>query len=111
MTAHLSTSNGLSVFQLLAKIHFENALLVLTSVVPRDLGTGRLKEQNVWVETLWEKVLQNFPDAIGCRVLWNTLFFAFNGNNAEKVESYFHSLLIDLRTDQLQSVFIHIMHL
>ena len=99
----LSTSDHYDVKKLFQELGTIDTFILLISVEPRHQGTGLLEEQGDWILATWGKVLKTFPKIVGCRVLWNMIFFALPGNDMIRVEQQFTSILQSMVKEDLES--------
>lgn len=63
-----------------------------------------LDEQNIWIKNVWHKVLEAFPQVIGCRVLWDTLLFVLDAQKYIDPESKFEKILTDIYAKDMKSI-------
>lgn len=88
-TEHLSTFGGRDRHQALHPFGLEPVVLCQAAVWTRQKMTGCLEEKSVWVHRYWDAVRQAMPEAEGCRLGWNTVFFALpNENITQAVQSF-----------------------
>lgn len=106
MSDHLTTGCDANIKNLLASLCSKKILLAIIAVNPRRSHTGMLDEQNVWIKRFWTQVLTNFEGVVGCRILWNTVFFAFDLSKYENIESRLETILSQLREPELKSTCI-----
>lgn len=90
---YLSTGAEMNPFLLLEP--FDEKLVVLCAIAiwTRGAMTGNLPEKGGWVYKFWIAARQEMPKAVGCRLGWNTLFFAVLSQDAAKVSEQFGALL------------------
>lgn len=101
---HLSTVGERDPLKVLAKLGAGPLVIVVVAVEPEHAATGRLEEKGAWVKSLWRLTLSTIPEAEGCRLSWNTLFFAVPGQSAESVVARFQELLTASRQPGLESL-------
>lgn len=71
--------------EILRGLASETIVLAAVAVHPTDSYTGKLPEQGSLIQDVWRRVLQTVPSASGCRLLWNTLFFAWPETDVDVV--------------------------
>ncbi len=101
-TEHLSTFGGSDLRQV-----FEPSpgpvVLCQTTIWTRQTMTGNLEEKGAWVHRYWNAVRQEMPEAQGCCLGWNSVFFALpNGKITYAVER-FGEVLRSLRDADLMN--------
>lgn len=101
---NLTTGKNNDVSELLQDFSDSTVLLSLVAISPRYQKTGLLDEQGDWILSFWKKVLEKLPDIVGCRILWNTIFFAIEHSNSGKTEKVFEHILRQLNTPVLKSI-------
>ena len=104
--AHLSTVGGIDPRTVLEKFDSDPAVIILIAIWARDGQTGLLEEKGSWIKDLWRTVLVRFPDIQGCRLLWNTIFFAVPGADASSVKEEFRKIFRMLLNPSLESLCI-----
>lgn len=103
----LTTGNTFAVHELLKDLPRGATLLVLISIRLRNRRSGLLEERGSWIEQLWSRILGEFPNVVGCRVLWDTVFFAFPATmESENVEVALQRHLSALKESELKSICI-----
>ena len=102
-TDHLSTFGGSDLRQVFEPSGLGHVVLCQVAIWTRQTMTGQLEEKGVWVHRYWDAVRQAIPEAEGCRLDWNSIFFALpNGKLAEAVQ-HFGEVLRSLREPDLVS--------
>ncbi|OEU62188.1 MAG: hypothetical protein BBJ57_01625 [Desulfobacterales bacterium PC51MH44] len=101
---HLSTGKSNNVSELLEQFSDSFVLLILVSISPRHQKTGLLEEQGAWVLSFWSKMIEAVKDIVGCRVLWNTIFFAVDQSKVGLTESVLERMLLQLKSPILKSI-------
>jgi hypothetical protein len=102
--AHLSTVGGIDPGRALEKFDSDPVVIILIAIWASDGQTGLLGEKGAWIEELWRIVLVRFPDVQGCRLLWNTIFFAVPSADASSVKEEFRKILRMLLRPSLESL-------
>jgi len=101
---HLTTGKDSDISNLLEPLAGKPMLLILVAVNPRNDSTGLLTEQGEWVLNIWDKLLDLFPNIIGCRISWNLLFFAIDYQFSLEVEKKFEEVLMLFTDEKLKSI-------
>lgn len=92
-TEHFSTVGGLDPLRVLEQFGTEPVVLCAVAVWTRQTMTGSLDEKGIWVRSFWDAVLRAVPQASGCRLGWNTVFFAVPDVGVAQVAQRFNDLL------------------
>jgi hypothetical protein len=103
-SAHLSTIGGLNPLDVLRQLESDPAVVVVIAVWPRGGQTGLLEERGSWVDELWRTVVAEIASVHGCRLLWNTVFFAVPATNVLRVKEEFRRIIKKLFTPSLESL-------
>ncbi len=98
---HLSTGTEMDPLLLLEPFGEEPVILCAIAVWTRGVMTGNLAEKGGWVRNFWSAARQELPKAAGCRLGWNTLFFAVLSQNVDKISRQFGALLSSHQSDCL----------
>jgi len=93
LTEYLSTVEVLNPLRVLEQFGSGPVVLCAVAVWTRQTMTGNLDEKGVWVRSFWEAVVKTVPEAAGCRLGWNTLFFALPNENLTLTVKQFSDLL------------------
>lgn len=101
---NLYTGHSNDIYELLEPLSDSTVLLILVAIMPRDQKTGLLEEQGDWVLSFWERMVELVEGIVGCRVLWNTIFFAVEQSNAAITERILENVLHQLRSPCLKSI-------
>ena len=89
----LTTGKSHYVDDLIEPFCDDGVLMILIAVWPRKQKTGLLEEQGEWVLSFWNEMLGSVEDIVGCRTLWNTLFFAVAASQAARIEKVLQEAL------------------
>lgn len=100
---HLSTigeRNPLKVLEV-----FENIPLVIVviAVEPKHSPIGELEKKGEWIKSTWHLSLSVIPEAEGCRLSWNIIFFAIANQSIASVEDRFQEILNSSGNTDLES--------
>lgn len=92
-TEYLSTVGEMNPLRVLEPFGAEPIVLCVVAVWTRQTMTGNLEDKGIWVHSFWEASLEALPQAGGCRLGWNTLFFAVSNVGAAQATQRFNDLL------------------
>ena len=98
---YLSTGTEMNPLLLLEPLGESTLVLCAIAIWTRGVMTGNLAEKGGWVHNFWTAAHQELPKAIGCRLGWNTLFFAVLSQDAVKVSKQFGVLLASRQDESL----------
>ncbi|MCI5209648.1 MAG: hypothetical protein D3910_12840 [Candidatus Electrothrix sp. ATG2] len=101
---NLHTGHSNDIYELLEPLSDSTTLLILVAIVPRNQKTGLLEEQGDWVLSFWARIMESVEDIVGCRVLWNTIFFAAEQSKAASTERILENVLRQLKSSCLKSI-------
>ena len=82
----------------------DGILMMLVAVWPRKQRTGFLEEQGEWILSFWAEMLASVESIVGCRTLWNTVFFAIDGSHTARTEKVLQEALQMHTSKALKSV-------
>lgn len=92
-TEHLSTVGDLNPLRVLEQSGTGPIVLCAVAVWTRRTMIGNLEEKGIWVRSLWGAALKVLPKTAGCRLGWNTVFFAVPDVGVAQVAQRFSELL------------------
>jgi hypothetical protein len=101
---HLSTVGAPDPLKVLKKFEGETVAIIVVAVEPRHSLTGQLEEKGRWIKALWSLALRRVPEVEGCRLSWNTLFFAAANQEIKIVVERFREMLSLLSEPGLESL-------
>lgn len=101
---NLHTGRSNDIYELLEPLSDCTTLLILVAIMPRNQKTGLLEEQGDWVLSFWARILESVEGIVGCRVLWNTIFFAVEQSKAAITERILENVLRQLKDTCLKSI-------
>ncbi len=90
---YLSTVEVMDPLRVLEQYGSQPVVLCAVAVWTRQTMTGNLDEKGAWVRSFWETITKALPKAAGCRLGWNTLFFALPNENLTLTTKQFGDLL------------------
>jgi hypothetical protein len=99
----LSTVSDLNPMKVLERFDNAPVILIAVGIWSRDSYVGLLEQKGKWVQAAWHSVLSRIPDLEGCRLLWNTFFFACGAENEQVVKEQFQDVLSNLYDPELKS--------
>ena len=102
-TENLSTFGGRDLHQALKPFGLAPIVLCQTAVWTRQTMTGCLSEKGTWVHGYWNAMRQALPEAEGCRLGWNTVFFALPNENITQAVKRVGDVLQSLQETHLSS--------
>jgi hypothetical protein len=100
---HLSTVGERNPLKVLEVFASTPLVIVVLSIDPKHSLTGGLEKKGEWVKSIWHLTLSLIPEAEGCRLSWNTLFFAIANQSIESVKGRFQEILKSSRNFDLES--------
>lgn len=100
---YLSTGTEMNPLLLLETLGEKSVVLCAVAVWTREVMTGNLAEKGGWIRNFWTAARRKLPKAIGCRLGWNTVFFAVPFSDADQIAEQFSRLLSEHRDDCLAS--------
>src|SRR5215216_2056443 len=100
---NLSTVGSIDPYKVINLFDIQNIVLVAVEIEARGKRTGKLPEKGAWIKKVWNMVLTEMPEAEGCRLLWNRVFFAFPSQDVEALKEKFRKLLQELFDSSLES--------
>ncbi len=100
---YLSTDAEMNPLCLLEPFGEKPIIFCAVAVWTRGVMTGNLAEKGGWVRRFWKAAHKEFPQAVGCRLGWNTLFFAVLSQDTAKVNKQFTELLSSYQDECLTS--------
>ena len=92
-TELLSTVGEMNPLKVLQPTGKEPVVLCVVAIWTRHTLTGNLEAKGAWVHAFWEAALKTLPGIVGCRLSWNTLFFAVPDAGTVEAVQQFRNLL------------------
>lgn len=92
-TEYLSTVGEINPLRVLERFGKGPVVLCIVAIWTRGAMTGNLEEKGAWTHSFWNAVLTTLPEVGGCRLSWNTLFFAMPSTGIAEAVNKFSDLL------------------
>jgi len=102
-TEHLSTFSGRDLRQVFEAWDSCPVVLCQVAIWKRQTMAGNLEEKGAWVHCYWNAVRQAIPETEGCRLSWNTVFFALPHGKITQAVGRFGEILRSLREADMVS--------
>ena len=100
---YLTTDDGIDPIGMIESLRSSRVILVGIGVYTKEGETGFLKERDCLIRTIWDQVLNKYSDAVGCRLSWDILFFAFSDCDIESLMQEYGSILKSFPNDLLET--------